>query len=516
MHPFSPIEPHHRSTSQSERFVQEEPILRLCCFLRLLHSHDLRSEYSFAAVAPLNNQPETCDHCAASEDNYGQYLFIYVPGHSAGWSFSRLTSRTRLLLAASRLPKSLQTFAPIPDAVRSFLKRKLAPSPSLTTSLLIAGAGMTLHNLTLSVAAKLRTPTLQLWSSTLPGASSVSSSNYAPKSKTESHLTQLEVEPCASLAGSTPVDLNRVAMELATEVFVAYVTPKGKTFRAAMERLNQPDDRFHLFVWIPNPDERRLNPALRKHMTAANHLMDHGAIGWYLQSNESEASDSGIPLACPTSGSDRWVSAWKPDPVDTFLYHHTRACPDAWPEQTDEEYWWRWLFRDAADQNLVDVELQSVPDPLQTLLRIATQRRLRASGRLIPGSVPMICFSARPPDQSVAQRQFRRHLHRWDYEPFGLAIVKEKLVDLGTQAVHYWDPDHELQPPSIAPEWTQKRFSRHSSGPPLDWSTEREHRLAGDLDLERFSPEQLYLFVSDRQQALELARYSRWPVKYFS
>jgi len=178
------------------------------------------------------------------------------------------------------------------------------------------------------------------------------------------------------------------------------------------------------------------------------------------------------------------------------LAHHTRAIARQRPEEVEGDYWWRWLTQTPG------LAAAGPPSAWDTLLRIVCQQRLRASGRLIPGQQPVVCFSGRCPAETAAHRTFRPHLRRWDYAPYGVGIDRRWLIEHGARPVEYLEagePDSHFQQP---------RYSRGSPATRIDWSLEQEFRWEGDLDLRRIPTEALFYFVRTAAEARQLAQYT--------
>jgi hypothetical protein len=117
---------------------------------------------------------------------------------------------------------------------------------------------------------------------------------------------------------------------------------------------------------------------------------------------------------------------------------------------------------------------------LDNLLAILEQGVVRGARRMIRGGRPAVSlFDASFPELGglLARRNRRR------YEPFGIAIDKRYAFRMGARPVIYlpWREAEEL----LAPEerWRVVTIEMDRN-PPVDWTHEREWRVAGDLPLE--------------------------------
>jgi hypothetical protein len=224
----------------------------------------------------------------------------------------------------------------------------------------------------------------------------------------------------------------------------------------------------------------------------ASHLEGDGMIAWYLYGPGS------------TGTSDR-PSGLLPSPLlepdqlkGEYLSHWTRAERHPWPDQTSLSQFDR-LFLDE----------DRLSGPLETLCRILVQQRLLASGRLIRGGRPVVCFTAVPLREFRRRRIFRPQLSRWDFEPFGVVVRRRVLQRLGARPVKYV---RQPAPPAGARAHSQPVVHVGNRSAAMDWSAEREWRLCGDLDLRQLGPDEAAVFVPDQAAARVVAGLSRWPI----
>lgn len=513
------------------RFVQtpfgsEICLGRFCCWLNA--QRDTTAEvmplHSLSAVAEDPSIMFQC-RCAqrrlpTSNDFTKSELDRLIISHgNVDWPRSR-----RVLLASSRIGKKWQKYSDIAQAVRSYLIGQQDRSCCFVT-----GTGLVCQQLTLSSCQLFAWPCVNI---ALPRSKNyktwlknftddfrlyrdfplLHSIYLSPSLETEE--TSQSNQPGTKVS-SLPL-MDRIGFHVASEIRALLLKPNSNSLRLIQSTLQQSAPQKRVFVFIPShtaSSEYLQELAISKDV--ALDLMEDGAIGWHFPSlaptikNGDETATSITERTIAFSGVAansvaHWdldlnakVSLLVPDLADDFLAHHTRATPGKWPEETDQEYWIRWLTSDL-----------KLPAAMLTLFRIITQQRLRACGDLIPGRTPMVCFSQRPPHQSFAQRQFRSHLGRWDYEPFGVAIDRKALMRFGAKPVKYVQDNIDQNP------FQQKQYSHHKSSASIDWSLEREYRIAGDVHLSSFDDTSLFVFVQSAEQAKQIAPLSRWPVKY--
>lgn len=436
----------------------------------------------------------------------------------------------RVLLASSRIGSHWQELSDVAAAVRSYLAVSANPGSRLVT-----GTGLACQSLTINACQLFSRPCIDLilpkaksikvWSKTV--SAGIDSQDEHPW-KQAIYLSPLLESgpgptPPPSTHASTALPLvDRIVFEIATEVRALFLRPKSNSLQLMQIAATFPVHRKRAFVYLPSHavlSQDTNHPKSTKDVT--HQLMQLGAIGWYVSSpvttvdplpntesaikkpmdqpfdptmESSSPPDSDGALPGTVSGT---VSLLRATEAENLLAHHTRATHGKWPEETDQEYWLRWLTSDL-----------KMPGAMMTLFRIVSQQRLRACGDLIPGSQPMVCFSQRSPFESFSKRQFRSHLGRWDYEPFGIAIDRQAMIQSGAQPVEYVQHARRLHP------FQQKRFTHSKNRDAIDWSNEREYRLAGDLHLNAFDRDSLLVFVQTLDQAKQIAPFSRWPVKY--
>ncbi|MFO0914285.1 MAG: hypothetical protein U0795_15100 [Pirellulales bacterium] len=188
-------------------------------------------------------------------------------------------------------------------------------------------------------------------------------------------------------------------------------------------------------------------------------------------------------------------------PEGEFLLHWTRACAGCWPGQTDDEFLDELLSGEISPRLAVDV-----------LQRIVTTERLLGTGVAIRGGHSMVCFTAQSFHELIRHRTYRSHRQRWDAEPYGLAIARSWLVDRGARPVCYGDDSTwSGLAPSDRPYFQLAR-SRSAGSQPIDWTIEREWRIASPLDLSTLRSDEAWIWVPDELSAASIRRVSRWPV----
>ena len=116
---------------------------------------------------------------------------------------------------------------------------------------------------------------------------------------------------------------------------------------------------------------------------------------------------------------------------------------------------------------------------LDNLVTILREGAVRGSTRMVRGGQPVVClFDVALSDLRILLS--RRNRRR--YQPFGIAIDKRYAFRMGARPVIYipWREAERLLAPGERWRVVALDLERH---PPVDWSFEREWRIAGDLAL---------------------------------
>lgn len=199
-------------------------------------------------------------------------------------------------------------------------------------------------------------------------------------------------------------------------------------------------------------------------------LLQHGAVGSYLSTDDSATTTTSSPST--PLGSIDW---------NEYLVHCTRSAQGCWPGQTPKQYRHDFILGDSI------VASRTVS---ATLRRIVQQRRLIAGAVTSNQKFPVVCFTEVPLPEILRRRTYRSHLHRWDYEPYGIAIRKSAAIRIGIQPVVYSDAE---QASSLSPE---DRYRFQAKGEQNDWTKEQEWRASGDVDLDRLPTDDVAIFLA--------------------
>ncbi len=228
-------------------------------------------------------------------------------------------------------------------------------------------------------------------------------------------------------------------------------------------------------------------------------LLDAGAVGWLVP--KTRHPQGGPPTGLPAGAEPAAVRSRPPDEGWDYLTHWTRRCDGPWPGQSEEQYLEELILqRPSADRS-----------PLATLRQLIGTRKLLASPQAIRGGTAVVCFTAIPLGQLPQRRVFRPHRTRWDFEPYGICIRRQWLVQRGARPVQYGPAELWSALPEAERPFFQAQQSR-TAPRAIDWTAEQEWRHIGDVPLDEVPSEAAFLFVPSHAEAAQLAKESPWPV----
>lgn len=213
------------------------------------------------------------------------------------------------------------------------------------------------------------------------------------------------------------------------------------------------------------------------------------AAAWISESSGEEAFSVSRRIVAPDELS-----------ADEWLVHFTRRCDGPWPGQSADEYW----------DELLDDRPEKDRSAEAVLRRLLREERLRGSSRAIRGGAAVVCFTATPLVELGGRRTWRRHRRRWDFEPYGVAICRERLARRGARPVTYGD---ERTWRELADE--ERPFFQLCGGS-IDWREEREWRAPGDVDLRELDDDQVVVFVPERAAAARFGVACRFRLAILS
>jgi hypothetical protein len=178
-----------------------------------------------------------------------------------------------------------------------------------------------------------------------------------------------------------------------------------------------------------------------------------------------------------------------------YLTHWTRACHGPWPGERRTDFY----------ADLRRAKSGYPRDGISTLRRILTEERIRASGRMMPGGIPMISLTATSPAELLKIIRWRPGYIRWNFEPYGISIRKELLESLGAKKVTYGTKEQFEKLDASARPLFQRIAQK-------DWSIEEEWRLPSNLSMHDLKPNDAIVWVLSPEQVAEIQKVTHFPV----
>lgn len=323
--------------------------------------------------------------------------------------------------------------------------------------------------------------------------------------RTLSQETRILVSPEIKLSDRPSPDLelnhipvcDRLLFAAASRIQVLSCRTQGNVEELVRAHLHD-GERQQVPLWIASNAAGEL-PAVVADMPA-------GCIPWLVAPCPPDAGSEVSPS--PAYSDDRQslnLNAVRPmaatSPLsnpDEWLLHWTRAPRGAWPGESEADFLDALILRsESADRSV-----------LATLLKIIADGKLLASSEGIRGGYSVVALTAVPLTEFRSRRVFRKHRHRYDFEPWGIAIQKEQLRRIGVRSVIYGEDE----------DWRQLElndrafFQKATRTGATSNINELEYRSVGSIDLSQFPKNAVCIFVGDSAVAELVSRHCCWPV----
>lgn len=271
--------------------------------------------------------------------------------------------------------------------------------------------------------------------------------------------------------------------QLADQVYALSIRRNGNVEKSLRCRLLEKDRPPGTFIL----HEDELTPkALRKP------LIDLGAIDWLLLSDDAKD----LLAQKFTRTKNRQRLSYVDLNESEYLIHWTRGRSGPWPDQSANEHLDDLIFGANGGQH----------GDVFSLCRILASQRIIGSSNLTRDTSPVVCFSEVPLSQLRMRKVFRRHLQRWDFLPYGIAIKRKVLErEFGCRPVVYGD---EETWESLAVDHRPLFQLAKSTNREIDWQEEREWRVVGDVDLRKIDLSDGVVFVGNENDLEKLSPLS--------
>jgi hypothetical protein len=301
-----------------------------------------------------------------------------------------------------------------------------------------------------------------------------------------------QLEPCDSSDVEALPHADRLIAAFADRLFVLHVRPGGHIQRMVQCALRVEHRPTGIFV----NTNQRLVPSSILHS-----LLDQGAIGWHPMAHSDRDSPSVPTVEGPTYPPAQ-IAANPPSESWKYLTHWTRRQTGPWIDQDEDDYLDELILGAASKDR----------SALASLARIVVSQTILAK-RSTRSECSVVSFTEVPLAEWAERRCYRAHRHRWDFEPYGICIDRDWLRAKSTRRVIYGPRGSVDQlPPQDRPFFQVQKSVSQTGGRVIDWTSEREWRHMGDVDLSDLSAADGLVFVPTQEEAQHIARVSRWPV----
>ena len=332
----------------------------------------------------------------------------------------------------------------------------------------------------------------------------------SPLSASRSHNKAADTNGSSNLLNDIPTR-DRVVALLSQRLFVLTLRRNGNWAKLLQAG-------FEDGLWAPGSVRTLVGNGLCAD-NMATELQGLGAVRWHLaaDTDNDPVPRSSIRAAInhqpPTQLSEKSSSNWpnaeeelleeltQPTSESEWLIHWTRGTHQEWTGEARTDYL----------KSIVLSDADHARTALGTLERIIHERRIRASSGNTRAAADVVCLSDVPLAKLVTQRVFRQHRGRWDFEHYGIGIKKRRVRSLGGRPVIYGNESTWQSLPEGERPWFQPELSR-STTEPIDWTIEKEWRIAVDLSLDSFPDDDLFIFCATDEEASQLRSVCNWRI----
>jgi hypothetical protein len=162
-----------------------------------------------------------------------------------------------------------------------------------------------------------------------------------------------------------------------------------------------------------------------------------------------------------------------------FIIHWTRTSNNPWPGEIFYDYY-----------NAIAHSGDYYPrSAYNTLIRILTEKKIRASSRHYRKGISAVAFSELRPSDAINLMKWRARYREMTFEPYGIAIRKTAAEKMGIRKVIYGGKEKYANLDLIDRPYFQ------SIGTKGFWVPEREWRYSGDINLSLICPDDIEVIV---------------------
>lgn len=274
-------------------------------------------------------------------------------------------------------------------------------------------------------------------------------------------------------------------------ILVLSCRSSGNTERTLMKHLKDPE-RSHVPVLAATPQGLR--------STGPKRLVKNGAIPWILHQDVviPDHRHAKMPVGCHSRRTE--IDQPEDGPLlrpELWLAHWTRPRFGPWPGETRTDF---------LDQLVLGCETAD-RSAFATLLQILSAGRIMDSKSAMGSRESVVSFTAVPLAEFRSRRVFRAHRNRYDFEPWGISIRKDRLVQSGARRVTYGTEQQRQQLPD-----SERTFFQPEGNDRINWRDEQEWRHPGSVNLNGLAPYDVVVFTDTPEEAQTLTGICPWNV----
>ncbi len=179
--------------------------------------------------------------------------------------------------------------------------------------------------------------------------------------------------------------------------------------------------------------------------------------------------------------------------LEGFLIHWTRTANNPWPDEKLYDYY----------KSIDNSRNDYAHSAYLTLIRILSEKRLRALSRHYRRGISAAAFSELKPSEAINLMKWRARYREMSFEPYGIAIRKKAADQIGIRKVIYGDRKMFGGLKKVDKPYFQ------SIGTKGFWVPEKEWRHIGDIDLSMINPNDLKIIAGNKEQIDSIKKYSK-------
>ncbi len=182
-----------------------------------------------------------------------------------------------------------------------------------------------------------------------------------------------------------------------------------------------------------------------------------------------------------------------------FLTHWTRTFPSPYPDEKPSDYY----------NSIIETEIGYSHSAFRTLIRMLEKKKIFGSSENIKGKHSVVSFTELPPSESLEVMRWHRGKGRFTFEPYGIAVEKSELVNLGAEKVIYGPKNLHQKLPD------DKKWLFQYEGENGEWKKEKEWRIKEEVDISKLNPDKLRIIVRNSNEARTIEKTFGFKTLFF-